>query len=95
MQVTSLLSQKDGGKPNHDHDHDHEEDCPSCGHEHEHTPVKLHQTLVGLLFITASFIVTYFFENGKIVGDVNAMIGRSFWAIPSFSPRSRISEKGD
>ena len=82
MQVTSLLSQKDGGKPNHDHDHDHEEDCPSCGHEHEHTPVKLHQTLVGLLFITASFIVTYFFENGKIVGDVNAMIGAIILGYP-------------
>jgi Zn2+/Cd2+-exporting ATPase len=86
MQVTSLLSQKDGGKPNHDHDHkhdhDHEEDCPSCGHDHEHTPVKLHQTLVGLLFITTSFIVTYFFENGKIVGDVNAMIGAIILGYP-------------
>ena len=89
MQVTSLLSQKDGGKQKHDHDHhdhkhdhDNEEDCPSCGHDHEHTPIKLHQTLVGLLFIINSFIVTYFFENGKIVGDVNAMIGAIILGYP-------------
>jgi len=79
MQVTSLLSQKDGGKPNHDHDHKHDHDHE---HDHEHTPVKLHQTLVGLLFITASFIVSYFFENGKIVGDVNAMIGAIILGYP-------------
>ena len=88
MQVTSLLSQKDGSKPpsdhdHHDHKHEHDnEDCPSCGHEHEHTPIKLHQTLIGLLFIINSFIVTYFFENGKIVGDVNAMIGAIILGYP-------------
>ena len=84
MQVTSLLSQKDGGKPNHDHkhDHDHEEDCPSCGHDHEHTPVKLHQTLIGLLFIINSFIVIYTFDNGRIVGDMFAMVGAIILGYP-------------
>ena len=79
MQVTSLLSQKEGGSDSHHHDHD---DCGSCGHDHEHTPIKLHQTLVGLLFIINSFIVTYFLANGQIVGDINAMIGAIILGYP-------------
>lgn len=79
------MSQNEGASPDphHHHDHDHKhDDCSSCGHDHEHTPIKLHQTLVGLLFIINSFIVTYFFDNGKIVGDVNAMIGAIILGYP-------------
>ncbi len=86
MQVTSLFSQKDEGKPHSDHNHSdhhhHDDDCASCGHEHEHTPIKLHQTLIGLLFIINSFIVLYFFDNGAIVSDVNAMIGAIILGYP-------------
>ncbi|MCS1407229.1 MAG: putative cadmium-transporting ATPase [Verrucomicrobia subdivision 3 bacterium] len=75
MQVTSLLSRKEGGKPHSDYHHDHQ-------HDHEHTPIRLHQTLIGLLFIINSFVVTYLFTNGKIVGDVNAMIGAIILGYP-------------
>ena len=66
MQVTSLLSQKN--EQSH-------VDCESCGQDHEHTEIRLSQILIGLLFIINSFIIHYFFDNGKMVGDVNAMIG--------------------
>ncbi len=82
MQVTSLMSQKDGDKHDHDHHHHHDDDCSSCGHDHEHTPIKLHQTLIGLLFIINSFLVTYLFDKGNIVGDVNAMIGAFILGYP-------------
>lgn len=81
MQITSLLSQDEKGSSHSDHNHNHD-DCASCGHDHEHTPIKLHQTLIGLLFIINSFIVTFFFDKGQIVGDVNAMIGAIILGYP-------------
>jgi Cd2+/Zn2+-exporting ATPase len=67
MQVTSLLSHKE-------HDHDHGESCESCGHDHSHTPIRLRQTLAGLLFIINSFIVEWM-KLGPAVADVSAAIG--------------------
>ncbi|MDB4663604.1 cation-translocating P-type ATPase [Verrucomicrobia bacterium] len=75
MQITSLLSQKQG-------DHQHDDHCDGCGHDHEHTEIRLNQILVGLLFVINSFIIHYFFENGKVVGDVNAMIGAALLGYP-------------
>ena len=73
MQVTSLLSQKN--EQSH-------VDCESCGQDHEHTEIRLSQILIGLLFIINSFIIHYFFDNGKMVGDVNAMIGALLLGYP-------------
>jgi cation transport ATPase len=42
----------------------------------------LNQILIGLLFVINSFIIHYFFENGKVVGDVNAMIGAALLGYP-------------
>ena len=75
MQITSLLSQKQG-------DHQHDDHCDGCGHDHEHTEIRLRPILVGLLFVINSFIIHYFFENGKVVGDVNAMIGAAMLGYP-------------
>ena len=79
MQVTSLLSQKPG---DHQHDHKHDDHCDGCGHDHEHTEIRLNQILIGLLFVINSFIIHYFFENGTVVGDVNAMIGAALLGYP-------------
>src|SRR6185436_4406817 len=79
MQVTSLLSQSEK------HDHDHlgtEESCSVCGHEHEHTPVRLRQTLIGLVFILNAFIVDWLFEQGSTVSSVSAMIGAILLGYP-------------
>ncbi|MDG1889880.1 MAG: cation-translocating P-type ATPase [Verrucomicrobiota bacterium] len=77
MQVTSLLSQKSG-----EHHHQHDDHCDGCGHDHEHTEIRLGQVLVGLLFVINSFIIHYFFENGAVVGDINAMIGAVILGYP-------------
>ncbi len=68
MQVTSLLSHKE-----HDHHH-HDASCHDCGHDHSHTPIRLKQTLAGLLFVINSFIVEWM-KLGPAVADVSAAIG--------------------
>jgi Cd2+/Zn2+-exporting ATPase len=87
MQVTSLLSREDH-KHDHDHDHDHKHEhdpsCPSC--DHEHTPVRLPQTLVGLIFIVNAFIVDWLFDKGSntesMVANFSAMIGAIILGYP-------------
>ena len=71
MQVTSLLSRRP-------HEHDHAaspEECPSCAHDHEHTPVRLKQTMAGLLFVINAFLVDWLFEQGHLIASVSALIG--------------------
>lgn len=77
MQVTSLLSQKE---------HDR--------HDHEHTPVKLYQTLIGLSFVLNSFVISYLFINGKSIGDGAAMIGAILLGYPIMITALRDLRKG-
>src|SRR5688572_7399524 len=91
MQVTSLLSRQehkhDHGHDHHGHDHDHHhhhkdgESCASCGHDHSHTPIRLKQTLAGLLFVINSFIVEWL-QLGPAVADVSGMIGAILLGYP-------------
>src|SRR6266545_5547827 len=77
MQVTSLLSR-------HEHDHPHDKDgeaCSSCEHDHSHTPIRLKQTLAGLLFVINSFIVQWL-QLGPAIADVSAMIGAILLGYP-------------
>ena len=78
MQVNSLLS----GKEPHDHDHAHDADCSSCGHDHSHTPVRLQQTVIGLIFVINSFVVNWVFGKGSDVADLSAMIGAMILGYP-------------
>ncbi|MBI3853834.1 MAG: cation-translocating P-type ATPase [Verrucomicrobia bacterium] len=66
MQVTSLLSQQE---------HTHDAECASCDHDHEHAPVRLQWTLVGLIFVINAFVVDWLFEQGHIVASASGMIG--------------------
>jgi Zn2+/Cd2+-exporting ATPase len=66
MQVTSLLSQ---------HEHEHDESCASCGHDHEHAPVRLWQTVAGVIFVLNAFVVDWFFEQGHTVASASAFVG--------------------
>ena len=80
MQVTSLLSRQE---TSHDHDHiGHEESCSVCGHEHEHTPVRLKQTLLGLLFVINAFIVDWVFDQAGLVASASAMLGAILLGYP-------------
>jgi Zn2+/Cd2+-exporting ATPase len=83
MQVTSLLSrkQRDPGGPggdadHHDHHHDHDHDHDhGHDHGHEHIPVRLQQTVLGVIFIVNSFVVEWVFARGSMVAGISAMIG--------------------
>src|SRR5438874_3882231 len=78
MQVTSLLSQHE-----HEHDHiGHDESCSSCGHEHEHAPIRLKQTLLGLLFVINAFIVDWLLDQSSMVASASAMIGAILLGYP-------------
>ena len=76
MQVTSLLSQHD-----HPHDHDHGDGC-GCGHDHEHAPVRMKQTLVGVVFVLNAFVVDWVFDNAHTVASASACIGAIILGIP-------------
>src|SRR5438552_9356960 len=78
MQVTSRLSR-------HDHDHDHigqEESCSVCGHENEHTPIRLKQTMLGLLFVINGFIVDWLLDQSSMIASASAMIGAILLGYP-------------
>ena len=92
MQVTSLLSRHDHDHEHdhhhhHDHDHGHDhshgkESCPSCGHDHEHAPVRLWQTLIGIVFVINAFLVDWFFLKGTTVASASAFIGAVILGYP-------------
>src|SRR5512136_837929 len=73
MQVTSLLSH---------HEHEHDETCATCGHEHEHAPVRLWQTLVGVVFVLNAVVVDWFFEQGQTVASASGLIGALILGYP-------------
>ena len=81
MQVTSLLSQHEH---DHDHGHHHHEHGPECGcgHDHEHAPVRLQQTLLGIVFVINAFIVDWVFESGHTVASASAAIGAIILGYP-------------
>ncbi len=86
MQVTSLLSRQspDPGHPHHDHgDHHHGpgDSCDACGHDHSHTPIRLKQTLAGLLFVINSFVAGWL-DLGPAVADVSGLIGAVLLGYP-------------
>jgi Cd2+/Zn2+-exporting ATPase len=83
MQVTSLLSRKEqdhaGHDPRHEHDHEHDE---GCGHDHTHTPIRLQQTVAGLIFIINSYIAQWVLGRENLVADFSAMIGAIILGYP-------------
>jgi len=83
MQVTSLISQQEH-EPEHDHGHEdeHDESCSACGHDHEHAPVHLWQTLLGVVFVLNAFVVDWLFERGQTVSSVSAFIGAVILGYP-------------
>lgn len=71
MQVTSLLSRREA----------HDESCSACG-DHEHAPVRLWQTLLGVVFVLNAFIVDWFFQSGSNVSSVSAFLGAIILGAP-------------
>src|SRR5205809_5484986 len=63
---TSLLSHQE---------HAHDESCSACGADHEHAPVRLWQTLLGVVFVVNAFIVDWLFAQGSAVAGASAFLG--------------------
>ena len=64
-------------------DHEHDESCASCGHEHEHTPARFAQTIVGLIFVLNSFLIEWFLrDEASVMGNISAMIGAILLGYP-------------
>lgn len=85
MQVTSLLSRNEPDPhAGHDHAHHHHEgeSCSTCGHDHEHAPVKLWQTLVGILFVINAFLLDGIFKQGHAIASASAMLGAIILGYP-------------
>ena len=70
MQVTSLLSR-----------HEHDDAC-GCEHDHAHAPVRLWQTLVGVVFVLNAFIVDWAFQQGHAVASASAFLGAIILGYP-------------
>src|SRR2546423_7440035 len=82
---TSILERQ------YEHDHTADPECESCGHDHEHTQVRLTQTVIGLIFVINSYIVDFFFPQpstvadpmkGTMVSSFSAMIGAIILGYP-------------
>jgi Zn2+/Cd2+-exporting ATPase len=73
MQVTSLLEQE--------HHHEHDASC-GCGHDHEHAPVRLWQTLIGVVFVINAFVVDWVLDSGTSVASVSALLGAVILGYP-------------
>jgi len=65
----------------HAHKHEHGPSC-GCGEHHEHAPVRLKQTLVGVVFVLNAFIVDWFFVQGSTIASASAMIGAIILGTP-------------
>src|SRR5690242_11651009 len=66
MQVTSLLTRNETAP-----EHGHEAECESCGHDHEHTPVRLSQTLIGVIFVLNAYLIDWFLPQGDVTRSTN------------------------
>src|SRR6266516_1388587 len=76
MQITSFLSRQEQHPQ-----HDPGETCAGCAEEHSHTPIRLKQTLTGLLFVINSFVVGWL-DFGPAVADVSGLIGAVLLGYP-------------
>ncbi|HKQ40754.1 MAG TPA: cation-translocating P-type ATPase [Verrucomicrobiae bacterium] len=84
MQVTSLLSHRESPH-DHDHDHDHigsHESCSVCGHDHEHTSVRVFQLAIGILFVINAYLVDWLVDQATMVASASAMLGAIILGYP-------------
>jgi len=67
----------------HSHaEHHHHEHGPECGCGHEHAPVRLWQTLIGVVFVVNAYFVDWFIQSAHTIADTSAMIGAIILGAP-------------
>ena len=102
MQVTTLMSRKEAHAAHQDHGHQHDhghhhhdgDSCSTCGHDHEHVPVKLSQTLAGLILVLNSYVVNWLFPGANMVAGASAMIGSIILGVPIVMTSVRDLQRG-
>lgn len=94
MQVQSLLSRKEALLLHEDDQHHSGESCTSCGHDHEHTQIRLSQTLVGLIFVLNSYLVNWVFPAAEAVASTSALIGALILGVPIVMTSIRDLRRG-
>lgn len=98
MQVTSLMSRKEAqaahASDSHHHHHHDGESCPSCGHDHEHTQIRLWQTLVGLILVINSYVLEWVFPGSAMVASASAMVGALMLGVPIVMTSIRDLQRG-
>jgi len=67
----------------HSHaEHQDHEHGPECAGGHEHAPVRLWQTLIGVVFVVNAYFVDWFFQSAHTIADTSAMIGAIILGAP-------------
>ena len=99
MQVTSLLSRREPvhDHDEHEHDHDHigaKESCSVCGHDHEHTNVRVFQLAIGILFVVNAYLVDWLVEQATLVASASAMFGAIILGYPIVRTAFKDLKKG-
>jgi len=83
MQVTSLLTR-----------HDHDASCATCGHDHEHAPVRLWQTLIGIVFVINAFVVDWLFAASHAIASAQRAHRRGHSRLPHRPHRLKDLRRG-
>ena len=78
-------------KDSHD---EHDESRSACGHDHEHSPGRSRQTLVGVVFVLNAFIVDWLFDKGSTVASASALIGAVILGFPIVQTAVRDLRRG-
>jgi Cd2+/Zn2+-exporting ATPase len=91
MQVTSLLSRHEHDQA---HPHEHDASCSTCGHDHEHTPVQLWQTLIGVVFVINAFLVDWLFVQGHVIASASGFVGAVILGYPIILTALKDLKKG-
>src|SRR5712671_2715055 len=75
------------------HSHTHADDpLSACGHEH--APVKLWQTLLGVVLVLNAFLVEWIFPHSEIVASASAMVGAIILGYPIMATAVRDLKTG-
>jgi Cd2+/Zn2+-exporting ATPase len=95
MQVTSLLSRrKHPHEHAREHAHEHEHAARGDGQPHEHIPIKLSQTLIGLIFIVNSYLVEWLFPGGRMAASASALLGALILGAPILATSVKDLRRG-
>jgi len=92
---TTALTDRTSAEVEHVHDHlGPDESCSICGQEAERPPIRLKQTLVGVLFVINAFLVDWVLPQSSLVASASALIGAVLLGYPIVRTALRDLRRG-